>query len=178
MPEDTLISCGYNGETFMVPRSVYQKGQAKSWIEKQVADRQKAEAARIEAERNAALAASTQAMELAALKEQFAAQAAELAQLREANEKLQSVGADGAASAMALMAATRDASELRFQMQRDLTAMQQWGNENLAAVHEVSSHLRETRSAEAAAREERRQAMREHLQAQASQQVVITDNEP
>lgn len=171
MPEtDPLINCGYNGQDWQVPRSVYQSGKAKSWIEQQIANKQAADTAAAEARRAETLVASQQAMELAELKEQFAAQAAELQQLREANEKLQSVGADGAASAMALMAATRDASELRFQMQRDLTEMREWGNANMSAVHEVSSHLRGTRTAEAVAREERVRAMREHLKAQSSQE--------
>ena len=170
MSKTITVTHSRTGEVWDVPKNIYKEGGSaavNSWIEDKIADRQARSNAEVAAARAQAVANTEAAMQIAELRELLAQQSSELAQLREQNEKLQSVGADGAASAMALMSASREASDLRFQMQQELAAMREFSNTQLSAVNEVAAHLRDSRSEEKAAREKRRLAMREHLKQQA-----------
>ena len=81
-------------------------------------------------------------VELSQTQALLAEQAKVISELQEQNAKLQQVDASGAASAMALMAATRDAERLRRELLSDLGAASEWRSAFSEDIREVAAEVR------------------------------------
>ena len=157
------------GEEWSVPRDVFSAGNAATWIEQQISQRdQNARAAKAAAASQAeeATKAQLRTSELEAL---IAQQAEVIADLQAKNQKLEQASPEAAAGAMALMSATAQAQQLRTDLQKDMGAIAEWRqkyNEDVTAVADEVRRRNHTLDAEAEERRERNRQMFAELRAQ------------
>ena len=143
------------GEEWPVPREVFTAGNAATWIEEQIQDRDAAARAAQETAKAREADNINQSLRVTELEALIAQQGEVIARLEEQNKRLEQASPEAAAGAMALMSATAQAQQLRTDLQKDMGAIAEWRQKYNEDVSVVADEVRRKNATIDAEKEER-----------------------
>ena len=158
-----------SGEEWAVPRDVFSAGNAATWIEQQIQDRDAAASAAQEASKARETDNINQSLRVTELEALIAQQSEVISRLEEQNKRLEQASPEAAAGAMALMSATAQAQQLRTDLQKDMGAIAEWRqkyNEDVSAVADEVRRKNATLDSEKQERLERNRRLFDELRMQ------------